>query len=312
MPEVSVGALRWSVPATSNLLDALNTAGLNVPYSCRAGSCHVCLVRCVSGELADRQPDALDAPMRAEGWRLACQCAVIGDVEVAVFDPMRDGTPTQVQNCDWPSPGVLRLRLQPQQPVRYAAGQHVVLWTAEGVARPYSLASVPQEDRWLEFHIDCRRPGKFADAARRLMPGDPLRLGELHGGALHYDPSWQDQPLWLLAAGTGLAPLFAVLREALRQGHQGAIRVVHLAPEAGEHYLAAELQALAAQHANVQVQLVFAQDLAAALAGLRTSGGQPWVLVCGSPETVELWAKRLFLAGVKRNRLFTDVFTPRV
>ncbi|WP_207868337.1 2Fe-2S iron-sulfur cluster-binding protein, partial [Pseudomonas sp. 58(2021)] len=39
MPELSVGAKSWAVPTGSNLLDALNDAGLNVPYSCRAGSC---------------------------------------------------------------------------------------------------------------------------------------------------------------------------------------------------------------------------------------------------------------------------------
>ncbi|EPN45970.1 hypothetical protein A244_24659, partial [Pseudomonas syringae pv. actinidiae ICMP 18807] len=35
------------MPSAGNLLDALNHAGVPVPYSCRAGSCHACLVRCV-------------------------------------------------------------------------------------------------------------------------------------------------------------------------------------------------------------------------------------------------------------------------
>ena len=132
----------------------------------------------------------------------------------------------------------MRLHLQPARPLRYRPGQHLLLWSEQGVARPYSLASVPGEDNWLEFHIDCRLPGAFCDAARRLQVGDGLRLGELRGGALHYDADWQARPLWLLAAGTGLAPLYGLLREALRQEHQGAIRLLHVAHDAAEHYLA--------------------------------------------------------------------------
>src|SRR5690606_27165718 len=81
--------------------------------------------------------------------------------------------------------------------------------------------------------------GAFTGVARRLQVGDALRLGELRGGALHYDPGWRERPLWLLAAGTGLAPLWGVLREALRQRHQGPIRLMHQARDASGHYLAA-------------------------------------------------------------------------
>lgn len=36
MPELTVGERQWTVAAGSNLLDALNQQGLQVPYSCRA------------------------------------------------------------------------------------------------------------------------------------------------------------------------------------------------------------------------------------------------------------------------------------
>ncbi|WPO99134.1 iron-sulfur-binding ferredoxin reductase [Pseudomonas sp. HR96] len=311
MPELRVGARQWSVAPGSNLLDALNQAGVAVPYSCRAGSCHACLVHCVAGEPQDINPGALQAERRAEGWRLACQCRVVSDLEVAVFDRQRDGLPSRVAACDWPSPSVLRLRLLPERPLRYRAGQHLVLWTAGGVARPYSLASLPGEDPWLEFHIDCAQPGAFADAARLLRPGDEILLGELSGGALHYDPDWQTRPLWLLAAGTGLAPLWGVLREALRSEHQGAIRLLHLAADAPGHYLANELQTLADKHPQLQVELLTAQQLPTALAALRLLSRQTMALVCGSPASVEGFSRRLFLAGLPRGQLLADVFVGR-
>lgn len=309
MPELYVGERHWSVPAGSNLLDALNQAGVAVPYSCRAGSCHACLVRC-AGEVEDKQPDALSPAQRQDGWRLACQCQVMGDVQVETYDPTRDGLPAEVVGADWLNVTVLRLRLQPERGLRYRAGQHLVLWAGQ-VARPYSLASLPQEDPYLEFHLDCRQPGEFTDAARTFQVGDRLRLGELRGGALQYDPDWQARPLWLLASGTGLGPLWGVLREALRQDHQGAIRVIHLAHDAKGHYLAEPLAALAAQHPNLAVELWTAAGSAQALAQLRLVSRQTLALLCGHPASVEAFSKRLFLAGLPRNQLLADVFQPR-
>jgi len=305
MPELRAGDRQWSVTPGSNLLDALNSAGVSVPYSCRAGSCHACLVRCIGGEPLDALPEALDAGKRDQGWRLACQCRVVDDLTVEVFDPQRDGSPARVSACDWPTPSVLRLHLEPECPLRYRAGQHLVLWTAGGVARPYSLASLPGEDAVLEFHIDCSKPGAFADTARALKPGDGMRLGELRGGALHYDPDWQERPLWLLAAGTGLGPLWGILREALRQQHQGPIRVMHVARE---HYLADALEALALEHDHLQVELIDAEHFQTALAGLRIASRQTVALVCGSPASVEQFSKRLFIAGLPRGQLLADVF----
>ncbi|WP_122665536.1 iron-sulfur-binding ferredoxin reductase [Pseudomonas viridiflava] len=310
MPELQVGERRWTVASGSNLLDSLNQAGIAVPYSCRAGSCHACLVRCITGEPADALPEALDPVKRLQGWRLACQCRVIDDLAVQAFDPLCDGAPARVAGCDWLSPAVLRLRLEPERPLRYRAGQHLVLWTASGVARPYSLASLPGEDPYLEFHLDCRQPGAFVDAARQLEIGDSIGLGELRGGALQYDPDWQEQPLLLLGAGTGLGPLWGVLREALRQDHQGPIRLIHLARDGGEHYLRTELTELAGNH-GVQVQLVTADELEATLADLRMLSRKTMALVCGSPQSVETFAKRLYLAGIPRNQVLADVFVGR-
>ncbi|CAI3808850.1 Naphthalene 1,2-dioxygenase system ferredoxin--NAD(P)(+), reductase component [Pseudomonas sp. MM221] len=304
MPEICVGERRWAVPTGSNLLDALNDAGLNVPYSCRAGSCHACLVHCLAGQPLDALPEALALDKHALGWRLACQCRVVEDLHVALFDPQRDGVPAPVCALDWFG-DVLRMRLRPERAVRYQAGQHVVLWNGS-VARPYSLASLPGEDDFLEFHIDCQRPGAFCDRARTLQVGDVLRLGEFRGGALHYDLDWQDRPLWLLAAGTGLAPLWGILREAVRQNHRGPIRLLHLARE---HYLATELGELSRAHPHISIELVDARDVEQSLATQQLQSRQTLALVCGAPDSVERFARRLFIAGLPRSHVFADVFT---
>ncbi|MEE9102420.1 MULTISPECIES: iron-sulfur-binding ferredoxin reductase [Pseudomonas] len=310
MPEIQAGSQRFSVTPGVNLLDALRGAGVAVPYSCRAGSCHACLVRCTRGEVRDALPDALEAARRDEGWRLSCQCQVIEDLAVEVFDPQRDGLPASVAELDWPAPDVLRLRLTPQRPLRYRAGQHLILWSTEGVARPYSLASVPGIDPWLEFHIDCRLPGAFSGFARQLKAGDSVRLGELRGGALHYDPEWHDRPLLLMASGTGLAPLWGVLREALRQHHAGPIRVIHQAHDNAGHYLAEALRELAAVHPELEVTLMTAAESAEVLAQLRLVSRRSIALLCGHPDSVDAFARRLYLCGVPRGQTLADLFLP--
>lgn len=306
MPEVRVGDQQWTVATGSNLLDVLNQADMHVPYSCRAGRCHACLVRCAQGEPLDALPDALADEKRQQGWRLACQCRVVEDLQVEVFNVQRDGLPAPVCASDWLSPTVLRLRLQPVRPLRYRAAQQMVVWMASGVARPCSLASRAGDDPFIELHLDCRQADAFTRAAGQLQIGDSVRLGELRGGALQYDPDWHERPLLLMAAGTGLAPLWGVLREALSQEHQGPIRLIHLAAEVGEHYLAPQLASLEAAHPGLQVQLTLPQDLPNLLADLRLLSRRTMALICADPASAEAFARRLYLAGLPRNQVLAQ------
>lgn len=305
MPELRCRGKSWSVERAANLLDALLGAGFAVPYGCRAGSCHACLVRCRRGEPADARPQVLDPAQRAQGWRLACQCRVDEDLEIELFDPSSDALEAQVHNLRWPVADVLCLRLLPRRPLRYQAGQHVSLFTDRGVARAYSLASLP-EDGFLEFHLDCRRPGAFCDFARQLREGDALRIGPVFGGALHYDPLWQAQPLLLLAGGTGLAPLYGILREALRQGHSGPIRLLHFSRSGP--YLQQALQPLVGLHGNLQVEWVDGGEGRQRLARLAIASRQEVALVCGRPGFVEACTRRLFLAGLPRSQVLAEAF----
>ena len=67
MPELRVAERCLDVATATNLLDSLLAGGIAVPYSCRAGSCHACLVRCVRGEPLDQRPEALSEARREQG-----------------------------------------------------------------------------------------------------------------------------------------------------------------------------------------------------------------------------------------------------
>lgn len=60
-------------PPGALMLDALQSAGLNPPYSCRAGSCGACICTVESGDIEMRHNELLDAADLKEGLVLACQ-----------------------------------------------------------------------------------------------------------------------------------------------------------------------------------------------------------------------------------------------
>ncbi|CAI8779571.1 3-ketosteroid-9-alpha-monooxygenase, ferredoxin reductase component [Pseudomonas sp. IT-P253] len=62
-----------------SLLDAMLRAGIDAPYSCRAGACATCMCTLVSGKVNLRVNDVLDKNELAEGWTLACQAVADSD-----------------------------------------------------------------------------------------------------------------------------------------------------------------------------------------------------------------------------------------
>ena len=68
---------------------------------------------------------------------------------------------------------------------------------------------------------------------------------------------------------------------------------------------------MAAQHPQLHIRLVTAAELPAALAELRLVSRQTQALLCGAPDSIDAFARRLYLAGLPRNQLLADVFLPR-
>lgn len=67
------GGPRFTVPAGQPLLLAASRAGIQMPSSCRNGSCRSCMCEMLSGEVSYRiQWPGLLAEERAAGWILPC------------------------------------------------------------------------------------------------------------------------------------------------------------------------------------------------------------------------------------------------
>ena len=78
------------VPFGTSLLDAAILCELRVPAPCAGqGRCGRCRVRIASGEVERRGNAGLEVAEVAEGWAVACQTYVAGEVEVEVPDRKR-------------------------------------------------------------------------------------------------------------------------------------------------------------------------------------------------------------------------------
>ncbi|MGB2570047.1 globin domain-containing protein [Micromonospora citrea] len=184
--------------------------------------------------------------------------------------------------------------------------------------RYLSPANAPRADGTIEFHV--RATGRFSThVVRKLRTGDRLLLGHPTGAALSsYDRAPQ-LPLLLIAGGTGLAPLRAVV-EAVQQGSGRRTTLVVGGRTPDELYDDKALAQLSAMPTSgggtawlryvptVEVGWGWSGAVGTAVETAVRLG--PWeeteVLVCGSSEMTRETVTILTRAGVRPERILTE------
>ncbi|WP_087504043.1 2Fe-2S iron-sulfur cluster-binding protein [Neiella marina] len=298
-----------------SVLDGLLRAGHSVPYGCRGGSCQSCMMQCTGGTVPSASQQGLTAAQQELGYFLACSCHPSESMSVAL-KPAAEKIIAPVIDKSQLTANVVRLRIKAQ--LDYRAGQFINLFRNGAVSRSYSLASVIGVDDYIELHIKRVEGGKLSPwAYDDLCVGDEVAI-EGPNGQCFYTPSDADQPLLLAGLGTGLAPLYGIVRDALvNHQHQGQIQLVVGGKHSEQLYLFDELKALSDSHPNLNVSFVAQQSTNAAVTEadiyqyckeLVPDGKGYKVFLCGAESFVKKMKKQCFLAGTNMADIAADAF----
>ncbi|QGM45902.1 FAD-binding oxidoreductase [Methylocystis heyeri] len=320
MSLLSYGDRPVEIAEGETVLSALLRAGIKAPHGCRAGVCQGCVQRALQGEPPAQAQEGLSDAQKAQGFFLACICAPKSPLILAPIESSSPRLDAIVRSMDLLAPDIMRLRIEPEAAFPYRAGQFLELVASEDLKRCYSLASHPEEDPFLEMHIRLHPDGRMSrHLSQNLSPGDRIEIAGPEGNCF-YEGVEPDQPLVLIGAGTGLAPLWGVLRDALRRGHRGPIRLYHGARDRESAYHAEEMEVLARARENFAYRpcvrdtaAAHGGDVAAtALADEQASLAHAAFFLCGGEKLVARLKRELFLGGAKLKHIRADVFTQAV
>ncbi|KSZ56606.1 oxidoreductase [Rhodococcus pyridinivorans KG-16] len=218
-----------TVEENQSILDAALRANEWLPHSCTQGTCGTCKLKVLCGEVDHHQsPEyTLTAEEKADGLALGCMATPLSDLTVEPLGntgddgvphyPLRDYEGTVVVLDDIAA-NTRRLVLELDTPMQFNAGQYAELIVPEhGVARQYSMANAPTENRRLEFHVKLTVGGLSTEG----WVFSSMTVGErvsLRGPLGQFNlVNKQDEPAILIGGGTGLAPLKSIAQHALAE-----------------------------------------------------------------------------------------------
>lgn len=209
--------------------------------------------------------------------------------------------------------GVLTLR--PHVPFPYVPGQYTSV-SSERVPttwRTYSIGNAPRADGTLDLHVSRIERGRLSTSlVRETQPGDVLRLGAA-GGQLTFRR--EDRPASLIAAGTGWAPIRAILEDLAEHPPDQDVRLFVVARDGAHLYDRPLIDAYAASCGWLGVTYITpapgqhrnqATDRLATALGHRAMWPDQDVYLSGPAQFIAETAALLEELGARPGRLFHD------
>lgn len=317
MIQISYQGKTYSLLPDETVLDGLLRQGVAIPHACRGGVCLSCMMRADRGSVPAQAQRGLKDTQREQGYFLACQCRPEENISICKTGSTVTVTITAKDRLN---EQVARVCLRSETSFDYRAGQFAHLRRDDGLSRPYSLASVPGLDRWMELHVRLVPNGMMSQwLFHRASVGDRLQLHGPSGNCFYLSEN-NEQPLLLAGTGTGLAPLYGIVRDALKQGHRGEVRLFHGVVRRCELYLIDELRRLASRYENFSYTpcVLQGEPVEDGASGnlidhvLRTADKfTGWkIYLCGNPDLVAELRKQVFLKGASMREIYADAFFP--
>jgi ferredoxin-NADP reductase len=209
----------------------------------------------------------------------------------------------------------------------HLAGQHVdVRLTAEDgyqAQRSYSIASPPDDGERLALTIERLEDGEVSPyLVDELRRGDQIELRGPIGGYFVWDIT-TGGPLFLIAGGSGICPLMAMIRHRAARASVVPTRLLYSSRSLQDVIYREELDRLAARGDGLEVFHTLTRVQPHDWAGLSrridaemledvgwAPAERPLVFVCGPTPLVEAVALALVDLGHEAGRIKTERFGP--
>lgn len=322
----------FCVEGHDTLLQAGLRAGLKLNYGCGNGTCGMCKVRVISGQVARTQPFdyVLSEAEKAQGYTLMCaHTAASSELTLELLeargpqDIPQQQILTTVRAVTPLAPGTRLLHLQTPRShrLRFLAGQSVTL----GVSRPdgsdvhasYPVASCPCDDRNLHFFIERHALDPFARQlfADGIKPGDAVTVWGPSGDFVLGDSA---RPLVFAACDTGFAPVKSLIEHALALDSAPSISLFWLATKPDGHFLENQCRAWSEALDPFEYELLAEADITfGALQLARAMRADLFDIHCdfylsGPQEFVRALDAELRAAGVPPAQISTHVMAEPV
>ncbi len=212
----------------------------------------------------------------------------------------------------------------------HLAGQHVDvrLTTADGyqAQRSYSIAS-PPEDRYLMLTVERIAEGEVSPYLNdELRVGDRIELRGPIGGYFVWDArdgKNGGSPLFLVAGGSGIAPLMAMIRHRANTHNKVPTKLLYSSRSYYDVIYREELDRISANDSSIQVIHTLTRqqpqnwmsykrriDLAMLAETAWQPSEKPIAFTCGPTDLVETVANHLLELGYKPECIKTERFGP--
>jgi CDP-4-dehydro-6-deoxyglucose reductase, E3 len=217
----------FDVARDEPILSAAIRDGVGLPYGCKDGACGSCKSRLLEGRVIHgaHQDKALSAAEEAAGLILTCCATPQTDCVVEARSVPGAGEfpilkmPGRILSLERAAADVMVMRVQlpANQNFQFHAGQYIEFILRDGARRSYSMANAPHNlgtPAAIELHLRHMPGGKFTDQVfSSLKERDIVRMEGPFGSFFLREDS--TKPLVLLASGTGMAPIKALVERLL-------------------------------------------------------------------------------------------------
>jgi len=304
-----------------NIVEAAKAHNVAIKHGCASGSCGDCKGTILSGESEQGHfmPLLLLPTERAAGMAILCKLYPRSNLQLRAEVISGDIWNTEIVGLSKLAWNVLELRLRPERPYPYRSGQYARMAVPgqEDQWRSYSMATPPQDRGELVFHIRELPGGLFSRwLFYRAQLSDAITLGAPQG-----DFALQDnmRPLLCIAAGTGLAPIEAIIQEIMHTGQPRPIHLFYGAKKQRDFYHLETLQQWAGQYAHFTFTPTISDGEDTQWKGARrllptVAANGHWqdheVYLCGGPGMIEAAIDLLRSHGVPHAQIHFDAFAP--